>query len=167
MEKDYENQKLPTPVALEQTLTGTPDHGLWDFFKDQELLQTPVKETQHGRAWTVGELRNRDWETLHQLWWICAKERNRLATEKLERKRLQAGYGDKENKDRDETVQKTMKAILDTLAERHEAYQEALQLAQNDPNIDLTREDGPQYTQPVYDPLEVYEEPASEQPAKA
>lgn len=32
------------------------------------------------------------------------KERNRLATEKLERARVDAGYGDYENKQRDETV---------------------------------------------------------------
>lgn len=43
-----------------------------------------------------------------------------------------------------------MKAILDTLAERHQAYQEAYILAQHDPDIDLSRTDGPQYTQPPY-----------------
>jgi len=102
-----------------------------------------------GRAWTVGELRSRDWDSLHQLWWLCVKERNRLATEKLERARINAGYGDYENKQRDKTVQETMKAVLDTLAERHQAYQEALELAKNDPSIDLSRIDGPQYTQPA------------------
>jgi large subunit ribosomal protein L47 len=103
-----------------------------------------------GRAWTVGELRNRDFSTLHQLWWVCVKERNRLATEKIERRRLEAGYGDKETEKRDQTIQETMKAILDTLAERHEAYQEAYELAKNDPDIDLARTDGPQFTEPVY-----------------
>lgn len=103
-----------------------------------------------GREWTVGELRSRDFRTLHQLWWICAKERNRLATEKIERNRLEAGYGDVENKERDETIQKTMKAILDTLAERQQAYSEAYELAKNDPSIDLSRTDGPQFSEPVY-----------------
>lgn len=106
--------------------------------------------TDTGRPWTVGELRSRDFEALHQLWWICVKERNRLATEKIERKRLNAGYGDLETQNRDKTVQETMKAILDTLAERHQAYQEAFALAQRDPDIDLSRTDGPQYTQPPY-----------------
>ena len=103
-----------------------------------------------GRAWTVGELRSRDWDSLHQLWWVCVKERNRLATEKIERKRLEAGYGDHESNQRDRTVQETMKAILDTLAERQLAYQEALELAKRDPSIDLNRTDGPQYTQEPY-----------------
>ncbi|KAH7379622.1 50S ribosomal protein-like protein L4 [Pyrenochaeta sp. MPI-SDFR-AT-0127] len=172
-QKDFANQQLPKPVKIEEKVTGSPDHGLWDFFKDQKLLQTPVEEQRHGRSWTVGELRNRDWDSLHQLWWVCVKERNRLATEKIERKRLDAGYGDYENKQRDTTVQETMKAILDTLAERQVAYNEALELAKRDPDIDLSRTDGPQYTQPPYDPLEpdeapydIQPEPATETPAK-
>ncbi|KAF1838281.1 MRP-L47-domain-containing protein [Decorospora gaudefroyi] len=139
---------LPNPVKTQLQVTGTPDHGLWGFFKDQRRLQTPVEESQHGRSWTVGELRGRDWTSLHQLWWVCVKERNRLATDKTERKRLRAGYGDYENEQRDKTVQETMKAILDTLAERHQAYQEAFALAQRDPAIDLSRTDGPQYVPP-------------------
>ncbi|KAH8698169.1 50S ribosomal protein-like protein L4 [Phaeosphaeriaceae sp. PMI808] len=153
-QKDFANQTLPTPVPIEEKPTGSPDHGLWDFFKNKELLQSPYDEQQHGRAWTVGELRSRDWDALHQLWWICVKERNRLATEKLERARIEAGYGDMENLGRDTTVQETMKAILDTLAERHQAYTDAYELAKRDPAIDLSRTDGPQFTQPAYDPLE-------------
>lgn len=84
------------------------------------------------------------------MWWICAKERNRLATEKIERQRLEAGYGDVEGKERDETIQKTMKAILDTLAERQQAWKEAQELARHDSNIDLERMDGPQFTEPAY-----------------
>jgi large subunit ribosomal protein L47 len=86
------------------------------------------------------------------LWWICAKERNRLATEKIERNRIEAGglYGDLEGQERDETIQKTMKAILDTLAERQQAWKEAQELARHDPNIDLERTDGPQFTEPAY-----------------
>lgn len=153
------------PVKVEEKPTGTPDHGLWEFFKDGQLLQTPVQESQHGREWTVGELRSRNWDTLHQLWWVCVKERNRLATERWERRRLRAGYGDYETKERDETVQKTMKAILDTLAERATAYDEAYALAQQDPSIDLDRTDGPQYTEPLYDPFEPENEAGPATPA--
>lgn len=149
-QKDFENQKLPTPVKVEEKPTGTQDHGLWDFFKDQTLLSTPKELSQHGREWTMGELRSKDWDSLHQLWWVCVKERNRLATEKLERTRLKAMYGDHEGKKRDEVIQKTMKAILDTLAERTQAYQEAYALASQDASIDLSKTDGPQYTQLPY-----------------
>jgi large subunit ribosomal protein L47 len=47
-QKDFASQQLPTPVKIENTVTGTRDHGLWDFFKDQRLLQTPVEIQQHG-----------------------------------------------------------------------------------------------------------------------
>ena len=103
-----------------------------------------------GRAWTVFELRERDWETLQQLWWVCVKERNRLATEELTRVRHETPDGDTEAKQRDETIQKTMKAIIDTLVERNNAYQEAYELAKNDPSIDLYRPDH-QYQESTYD----------------
>lgn len=150
-QKDFENQQLPTPVKVEEKVVGTQDHGLWDFFhKNQSLLTTPQELANHGREWTVGELRSKDWDSLHQLWWICVKERNRLATEKLERSRVRALWGDHESKDRDQAVQKTMKAILDTLAERTQAYEEAVALASQDPTIDLSRTSGPQYEQLPY-----------------
>lgn len=37
-----------------------------------------------------------------------------------------------------------MKAILDTLHERHNAWKDAYELAKSDPNIDLNRIPGPQ-----------------------
>lgn len=103
-----------------------------------------------GRAWTVGELRSRDWESLHQLWWMCVKERNRLATATIELQRLDVGSGELENEERDKVVQETMKAILDTLAERQQAYREAYALARKDPTIDLSVTDGPQLLQTPY-----------------
>ncbi|KAF2637558.1 50S ribosomal protein-like protein L4 [Massarina eburnea CBS 473.64] len=145
-----EDQKIPTPTQRESVVQGDPNHGLWEFFKNKQLLATPVQESQHGRAWTVNELRSRDWETLQQLWWVCVKERNRLATEKIERDRLDAGYGDAENEFRDKVVQETMKAIVDTLVERNQAYSEAYELARNDDTIDLTRPEH-QYQEPTYE----------------
>jgi large subunit ribosomal protein L47 len=55
-QKDFEKQELPRPVPITEKVTGTPDHGLWDFFKDQKLIQTPVDENKHG---TVSTLRLR------------------------------------------------------------------------------------------------------------
>ena len=57
-----------------------------------------------GRPWSVQELRNKSWEDLHKLWWVCVKERNRIATSNLERSRLKAGFGDHESNQRDDAV---------------------------------------------------------------
>jgi len=48
-QKDFENQQLPKPVKIETQVSGTADHGLWGFFKERQLLQTPLSESRHGR----------------------------------------------------------------------------------------------------------------------
>ncbi|CAI6337561.1 unnamed protein product [Periconia digitata] len=148
---------MPVPRKRQTPIQGDPDHGLWGFFREKKSLITPLEESQHGRAWTVNELRGKDWETLQQLWWVCVKERNRIATEKLEMTRLKADYGLDLVDKRDETVQKTMQAILDTLVERNIAYEEALQLARHDPTIDLSRNEN-QYEEPTYEADEIEDE---------
>jgi large subunit ribosomal protein L47 len=71
-------------------------------------MNTPEEDDEHGRSWSVEELRSKSWEDLHSLWWVCAKERNRIATESYERDRLEAGYGASESMGRDRTVSALM-----------------------------------------------------------
>ena len=59
-------------------------------------MYTPIQLAAHGRAWTVQELRAKDWEDLHRLWWVCVKEKNRIATADVERGRMGEMYGKRE-----------------------------------------------------------------------
>ncbi|KAE8146089.1 mitochondrial 39-S ribosomal protein L47 (MRP-L47)-domain-containing protein [Aspergillus avenaceus] len=122
---------LPKPVSPDtlEKRNPTPDHGLWGFFpKSRHALDDPAAEDEHGRPWSIQELREKSWEDLHALWWVCAKERNRLATSNLERQRLKAGYGEWEVNERDRVVRVTQKSIKHVLRERWYAWEDAQKL---------------------------------------
>ncbi|KAL4751699.1 54S ribosomal protein L4, mitochondrial [Aspergillus terricola var. indicus] len=122
---------LPKPVSPEklEKRESTPDHGLWGFFpKDRSALSTPEYDNAHGRSWSIQELREKSWEDLHSLWWVCLKEKNRIATSNLERKRLKAGYGEWEANQRLRTIRVTQLGIKHVLRERWYAWEDAQNL---------------------------------------
>ncbi|KAK2881773.1 54S ribosomal protein L4 mitochondrial [Arthroderma sp. PD_2] len=122
---------LPKPEnpARHEMRDVNPNHGLWGFFlPNKEDFPTPEQEYSHGRAWTVQELRQKSWDDLHCLWWVCVKERNRIATSNYERDRLKAGYGEYEAANRDKTIIATQSCIKHVLRERWNAWSEAREL---------------------------------------
>ncbi len=96
--KDGSPVILPKPVLDPQsrsTVRVDRTHGLYDFFNnDRVAMMTPTELAAHGRAWSVQELRRKDWEDLHRLWWVCIKEKNKVETFKKERQRVGSMYGD-------------------------------------------------------------------------
>ena len=50
------------------------------------------------------ELRRKDWDDLHKLWWVCCRERNKISTMSRERERLKMGFGAAEATNRDDEV---------------------------------------------------------------
>ncbi|CAN8102192.1 unnamed protein product [Discula destructiva] len=152
---------LPRPLSPEQfpSVRTDPNHGLWGFFPGLDKpLNTPAEDKAHGRAWTVEELRRKGWEDLHSLWWVCIKERNRIATGNVERKKGKYGYGAAESRVREMEVRKTQNAIKHALTERFYAWEDAVKLAKEDDSIEFT-EDGVKY-----DPLVAEHNAAGEGP---
>jgi large subunit ribosomal protein L47 len=91
---NIDKTEAPQPVKYKPKVQVDPNHGLWDFFYSKDkLLLTPDESAEHGRGWTVEELRHKSWDDLHKLWWVCVKEQNRLATARKERSRLKLPDG--------------------------------------------------------------------------
>ncbi|EED20621.1 50S ribosomal protein L4 [Talaromyces stipitatus ATCC 10500] len=122
---------LPVPVTKENLppRENNPNHGLWAFFPpDRMPMSTPEYDVAHGRSWSIQELRGKSWEDLHCLWWVCVKERNRIATSNMERERAKAGFGEAELIDRDRVVRATQRGIKHVLRERWYAWEDARQI---------------------------------------
>lgn len=143
-------EDIPRPTDYKPQIKTDENHPLWAFFPQKgKLINTPAEDQAHGRPWKVEELRKKSWEDLHALWWACCRERNRISTSNAERARTKLGFGEHEAIERDHVVQRTMKGIKHVLTERYYLWEDAYQLAQEDPEINLTGK-GPAYT-PRYD----------------
>ncbi|KAK7431441.1 54S ribosomal protein L4 mitochondrial [Neonectria magnoliae] len=143
---------LPKPRDFKPEVKTDPNHGLWGFFPAPgKLLWTPKETEEHGRAWTVEELRKKSWEDLHSLWWVCCRERNMIATSRAELSRTKLGFGERELDERDDQVMKTQRAIKHTLTERMYTWQDAVHVAMSDPEIDLEGGEGQVYTPSAYE----------------
>ena len=142
---------LPKPRDFKPKINVDEKHGLWDFFPGPgKLMWTPTEMEEHGRAWTVEELRKKSWDDLHALWWVCCKERNRLATANAELERGKMGFGNRELQVRDAAVKKTMRSIKHALTERFYVWEDAVNIARDDPEINMNGE-GEAYTPGTYE----------------
>lgn len=93
-----------------------------------------------------------------------------LATSRAELLRSKLGFGERELDQRDEEVMKTQRAIKHALTERFYTWQDAVEVASSDPEINLKGANGKVYTPSAYeDEAEATEwtQPEKEVEAKA
>jgi len=118
------------------------DHGLYGFFRRKkeedlvgdakyEVFDLPKSsEAITGRAWRASELRLKSFEDLHTLWYIVLRERNLLATQSEELRRLGVQSGLRNSPEKMHSCRKTMARIKVVINERRLAYEGALKLAE-------------------------------------
>ncbi|PIA17347.1 MRP-L47-domain-containing protein [Coemansia reversa NRRL 1564] len=94
--------------------------GFEEFFEKKQRV--PTERDPTGRAWSASELRQKSWEDLQKLWYIVLKERNLLASQKVECRRLGIIPSFFSNKGRVLKCQKTMARIKTVLNERQIAW---------------------------------------------
>ncbi|CCH46367.1 hypothetical protein BN7_5960 [Wickerhamomyces ciferrii] len=103
------------------------DHPLWQFFHEQSYLRQFDELDKNSRSWTIPELRRKNFNDLHSLWYTCLKERNILAREQhllnVDSERAAQPYGDLAEK-----VRETMWRIRHVLSERHHAHERSQEL---------------------------------------
>jgi hypothetical protein len=81
--------KKPQHLQAIRQFTGSRlNLGLEEFFDSPKGWVWGDKELQTGRPWLAAELRNKSFEDLHGLWWVCLKERNKLESQKQEARRF-------------------------------------------------------------------------------
>jgi large subunit ribosomal protein L47 len=75
---------------------------------------------------------------MHRIWWACLREQNRILTENFSRAAIKVGFGKYEADRRLKEVYKTQKAIKRVLVERWDAWEDARELAVEDPEVVVT-----------------------------
>ncbi|KAI8978663.1 mitochondrial 39-S ribosomal protein L47 (MRP-L47)-domain-containing protein [Trametes punicea] len=114
-----------------------PNHGLYAFFRKKvgdgkvtyETVEvTDIVSDKSGRAWTAAELRRKSFKDLHTLWYVVLRERNLLATQKAEARRLGANTQTLGLLAKTYRCRKTMARIKYVINERRLAYEGALRI---------------------------------------
>ncbi|KLT41358.1 MRP-L47-domain-containing protein, partial [Cutaneotrichosporon oleaginosum] len=103
-----------------ESMEVTADTKMPPDFGSLPRLENESAELKSGRSWSAPELRLKSFEDLHTLWYILLRERNVIATQKAERKRIRIAqqYGGKLLSVRSLRCRKSMARIKYVLNER-------------------------------------------------
>ncbi|RDB18006.1 54S ribosomal protein L4, mitochondrial [Hypsizygus marmoreus] len=147
------SQSSVNPTALKGRISVREDHGLYAFFRQKdeenligdakyEVVETPEKmQKETGRAWKASELRLKSFSDLHTLWYILLRERNLLATQKEETRRM--GVTNTESQvslNRVHQCRKSMARIKAVINERRLAYEGAVKIAEEQREVQYNAE---------------------------
>ncbi|KAF8134791.1 mitochondrial 39-S ribosomal protein L47 (MRP-L47)-domain-containing protein [Mycena galopus ATCC 62051] len=135
---------MPSDFVPPSTLHLSSDHGLYGFFRRKEganlsgdaryetFADPTIKYT--GRSWLASELRLKSFKDLHTLWYVLLRERNMLATQREEMRRmgLPRTRFPHTNAVNTAKCRKSMARIKAIMNERRLAYEGAVVLAEKD-----------------------------------
>ncbi|KAI8920371.1 mitochondrial 39-S ribosomal protein L47 (MRP-L47)-domain-containing protein [Powellomyces hirtus] len=114
--------------------------GLEDFFETTDKgWSWTDSEVPTGRAWLAAELRTKSFEDMHQLWWVCIKEQNKLYSQKEEARRFGLYFPHKE---RLHEVKLTMKRLKQVLWERRISWFRAQAVLKREQKAAALRKEG-------------------------
>ncbi|KAI1789618.1 MRP-L47-domain-containing protein [Ganoderma leucocontextum] len=125
------------PLRPHLQIPVNPNHGLYSFFRKKEKDGKTFYDTvepadliadKSGRAWTAAELRRKSFKDLHTLWYVVLRERNLLATQQAEARRLGANEQALGLWAKAFRCRKTMARLKYVINERRVAYEGALQI---------------------------------------
>ncbi|KAI0335902.1 MRP-L47-domain-containing protein [Cubamyces sp. BRFM 1775] len=114
-----------------------PNHGLYAFFRRKEedgkvsydtVERVDISKDKSGALWTAAELRRKSFKDLHTLWYVVLRERNLLATQQAEARRLGTNEQTLNLWTKAYRCRKTMARIKYVINERRIAYEGALKI---------------------------------------
>ncbi|GLB38320.1 putative mitochondrial 39-S ribosomal protein L47 (MRP-L47) [Lyophyllum shimeji] len=136
--------RKPSNTGLKGRIPVKENHGLYAFFRKKEdetpgdaryeVVESPESmQKQTGRAWMASELRLKSFRDLHTLWYILLRERNLLATQKEEARRMGVTNTDMQvSARRVYHCRKSMARIKAVINERRLAYEGAVKLVEEE-----------------------------------
>lgn len=114
--KNINNNSIISKTGCQRSYHSTTNNcmGIEEFFDPERKAGEPFVS---GRAWTVVDLRRKDFDDLHKLWYVLYKERNLLLSLKAKYRRSGRPIAQLED-NRYIKVKRSMAAIKHVLGER-------------------------------------------------
>ncbi|KAI0317785.1 mitochondrial 39-S ribosomal protein L47 (MRP-L47)-domain-containing protein [Amylostereum chailletii] len=135
------DHRVPGALRPHLGIQVNPNHGLWNFFRQRTNSEGETKhvamedadglQRKSGRSWSAAELRRKSFRDLHTLWYVLVRERNLIATQGEEIRRVTgatSGHSGTSISLRAIQCRKSMARIKYVINERRLAYEGAMKI---------------------------------------